>query len=255
MMRVGLDRIAVVGVHMIQRALLAGGQRLGDRPLDQKIGSFQRIGLAEAAIQAGALRFEAEDREIAQAGVQRCLGIAIEITPLGPLVLGRFTFEAPRAAGDRHARMGEGIALSRLADQKRAARLAQQAGSMRRQPRHENERHAVEIGGDADAARQRRAGRRIDNGDRAVAGGSQQRFRQPDGVRIRLAYHVLRLGQGGVSGKYDYRSILIAETPGAWQALPPPAKGNGDFSVYFGAMRIAPSRRIVSPLSIWLSTM
>ena len=75
--------IEMVGIHVVEGGLLASGKLFDDWSAGDQIGTIEQIGLAEAAIEAGALGLEAEEREVAKPGIKPRLGIAVEIAPLG----------------------------------------------------------------------------------------------------------------------------------------------------------------------------
>ena len=94
---IDLDGVPVLGVHVVERRLLGRGKGLADVARNQKVATVEQIGLPEAAVQAGALRFQAEDREISQPRIELRLGVAVEIAPLGAEVIRRAAFQ-PRGA-------------------------------------------------------------------------------------------------------------------------------------------------------------
>src|SRR5258708_1089811 len=102
MMGIDRDCVEMVGIHVVETGLLAGGQLLDDRPIGEGIGTVEQIGLAETAIEAGSLWLEAEDREIAEPGIELCLGIAVEIAPLGAGMRARPAFKWLRPADQRY---------------------------------------------------------------------------------------------------------------------------------------------------------
>ena len=72
-------------------------------------------------VKAGALGLESKDGEVAEPDIQPGLGIAVQIAAPGSGVGRRTGFEAIGATDQRDARMGKRIALSGLAEEKRAA--------------------------------------------------------------------------------------------------------------------------------------
>ncbi len=69
----GGDSVEMVGVHVIERRLFGSGKRFESRSIQQEIVPLQQIGLPEAAIEAGALWFKTENREIAKPDIETWL--------------------------------------------------------------------------------------------------------------------------------------------------------------------------------------
>ena len=90
MPRIDGDRVEMVGVHVVERRLFGGSELVDGRADGDEIVAVEQIGLAEAAIEAGALGLQPEDREIAEADIELGLGIAVEIAPLGARMLAAF---------------------------------------------------------------------------------------------------------------------------------------------------------------------
>ena len=78
--RIEADGVAVIVVHVGDRAFLDPGDAGRIAPCGEIIGG-QFIGLAEAAIQAGALDGDPEEGEVAEIGVEFSLRLAGEIAP------------------------------------------------------------------------------------------------------------------------------------------------------------------------------
>ena len=86
----------MVGVHVVERRLLGLGELVVCRAVENEIVARQVIGLAEAAIEAGALDRQTEEGEIAEAGIELGLGMAVEIAPLGAGLLRRAALQPLR---------------------------------------------------------------------------------------------------------------------------------------------------------------
>ncbi len=137
--------------------LLRFGKALGCRAVGDDVGRGQRIGLAEAAVEARLLRLEAEEGEVGKADIELRLRVAVEIAALGACLLRTAASEPDRAAGNADARMGEGVALAGFAEEQRTARVGEKSGGMAGKRGDQDQRRTVEIGGDGDAARLWRA--------------------------------------------------------------------------------------------------
>src|SRR5690606_17465354 len=129
-----------------------------------------QIGLAEAAVETGALDLQPEKREVAETYIKLRLGVAVEVAPLGANAFGCSRLKLSGAANQRDARIGEGIALAWLADEQRAARIGKDRLRVGRKLRDEDERRAVRIGRHPHPACQRHARVRIEDPERAKAG-------------------------------------------------------------------------------------
>ncbi len=177
----GVERqgVGVVGVHVLDRAALAGHDGVGAGEVEEQLLAGQGRGLGEAAVEVARPRIEGEEAEIREIGVELGLGMAGE-EPLPRPRLGGLD----RAADHREPWMGEGIALAALREQQRAARIGQQVPGVGREPRQQHQRRAVHVGGDR---HQRREGGavRIERRERPGADAAQQGSCQTDGVERR----------------------------------------------------------------------
>ena len=149
----------------------------------------KQIGLAEAAIEAGPLDLQAEECEIAEAGIEFGLGVAVEIAPLGAGLLGRAALAAARhgsAGVMRGCASGSPLPGSPSSSEQRgsASERRQYAPTATRPGSSGVPSRSVAT---RDAAGQRRAGLRVEHRQRAVAGGPHQRLGKPDRLGIGLA--------------------------------------------------------------------
>jgi hypothetical protein len=91
--------------------------------------------------------------------------------------------------------MRQRIALAGLPKQQRTARVRDDGAGVSRQHGNENQRGAVEIGRNADTARQWRAVFRVKHCKSAIASRSDQRLCQPDCIGVRRSDDILGLFQ------------------------------------------------------------
>ena len=89
-------------------------------------------------------------------------------------------------------RMRQRIALAARRKQQRGARIDFKIGGVRREPRYQDQRRAVDIGGDIDQRRERMPGIAIDGGQRAGARCAQQVLGDSFGLEARGAGGIFR---------------------------------------------------------------
>ena len=182
--RIDVDRIAMVAVHVVDGRLFGFGELAVCRAVDDEIGARQQIGLAEAAVQAGALDLEAEEGEIAEAGIELGLGIAVEIAALGAVCS---ACRVPAARPGRLSVMRGCASGSPLpgspssseqrgsaSDRRRCAPTATRRGSAAR--RRDRSRRATRLASGAPVAgRAPRARRNAPSGSASLRAGSPRR--------------------------------------------------------------------------------
>src|SRR5262245_8713118 len=115
----------MVGIHVIDRRLFCIGKTdIGGMDGDE-VGTGQFMSPAEPTVQGSLLDSKAEEGEIGEVGVELRLGLAVEIAALGMCLVDRAPLKLLRPAAQADAGMSERIALARLAEQQRAARIGQ----------------------------------------------------------------------------------------------------------------------------------
>ncbi len=159
----------------------------------------------------------------AKLGVERGLGIALQIAQPRPRVGATFD-----PAAERQARVVEGIAaLGRFGEQQRRARVAGEVPGVAGQRRHQEQRRAVEIARHADQGRQRRAAVRLQRRQGGGAGEAHQPFGVGDGpiigaLQVGGSFHHRELGLGagraGGRGASARTPLLRRATPGRAEA-------------------------------------
>ena len=136
---------------------------------------------AEPAVEMHVVDSKRKHGEIGEAGIEPGLGIAAQIPGLGARRGASFD-----ATAKRHARMVERVAAFRAPGHEQGrARIVRQIPGMARERREEEERGAVEIAGDADERRERRASR-LECRQGAGAGEPHQPLGVGDGARMGL---------------------------------------------------------------------
>src|SRR5271163_383924 len=178
--------------------LLGLRQRVLAGARGKHVSGLERAGAAEPAIEMHALDSQPEHAEIGKPRIQSRLPIALQIPRLG--AARRFEIDPP---AKRDAGMVQRVAaVAGAGQQERGARIASQVPGVARQRRHQEQRRAVEIAGDADQCGQGTAALRLQRRQRAGSGEPHQSF----GVGDRLGMGLVRIGRGVRHGGLETRS-------------------------------------------------
>jgi len=148
-----------------QQFWLGFDQRLNAFERRQQVLRRQHVGAAKAAVEMHALDAHAPHGEVAEADVELGLGIAANIA----LARGRIVVANDRAA-DGEAGLVERVASPADAgDEQRSAGVVGEVPGVAGEFRHQEQRRAVPIAGDADESRQRQPARGVEGRERSGA--------------------------------------------------------------------------------------
>src|SRR5690606_7485849 len=78
---IGRHCVAMIGIHVIDGALLALFQSRKGGAVAHKVGALEKVCPGEAAIEDGARWFEPEKGEIVETGIKLRLRLPVEISP------------------------------------------------------------------------------------------------------------------------------------------------------------------------------
>ena len=196
---VQFDRIAVVFIHMRNGTTFHRLPALRITQIGQQIRLLQFKGLAETAVQAGALKFQSKKCKIAEVCVKRSLRVPKQITPPGPLVCIAISCDSGCLAKKRNSGMRQRITFSGLPDQQRTSGRLQYCRGVTRQGACQDERCSVEIRRDRDTAGKRVPGPGLDCCEGAETGGPDQGLGHPARLIIRRTNDGLWLFAGVVA--------------------------------------------------------